>query len=341
MPADTRPDPDASAPALAPAPAPAPALAFAPPPGIRYAGIGDEAAPGLAGQLDAVRQLGWNAVELRTVDGRALADLDDRAFGDLTEQLAATGTDVVCVDSRIADWSRPVTGPFALDTDELRTLARRCPALGTRHVRVMSYPDDGLAEPEWARRVKQRMTALARQAEDAGLVLLHENCAGWAGSRADRMLDLLAHVDSPALRLLFDTGNGVPYGYGATELLTAVLDHVGHVHIKDALPTGPGQAAYTLPGHGAAELRECLGLLLCTGWRGVWSIEPHTRLRPHDGTDARGEDSVDAFVAYGRELERLVAEEVLEAEAGAVPVPSAVPEPSAHVGGVHVGGAHV
>ncbi|MFM9368603.1 sugar phosphate isomerase/epimerase family protein [Streptomyces sp. Da 82-17] len=296
----------------------------APPPGIRYAGIGDEAAPALADQLAAVHRLGWDAVELRTVDGRALADLDDLAFGALTEQLAATGTDVVCVDSRIADWSRPVTGPFARDTDELHTLARRCPALGTRYVRVMSYPNDGLAEPEWARRVEQRMTVLARQAEDAGLVLLHENCAGWAGTRADRMLDLLARVDSPALRLLFDTGNGVPYGYAATELLAAVVDFVDHVHIKDALPTGPGEAVYTLPGQGAAQLRECLGLLLRGGWRGTWSIEPHTRLRPHDGTDSRDADGPAAFVAYGRELERFVAKEVV-----------AVAVPAAHGSGGH------
>ncbi|MDI3389896.1 sugar phosphate isomerase/epimerase family protein [Streptomyces sp. B-S-A8] len=306
-------------------PRPAPAAAFAPPPGIRYAGIGDEAAPALADQLAAVHQLGWNAVELRTVDGRALADLDDHTFGALTEQLAVTGTDVVCVDSRIADWSRPVTGPFTLDTDELRTLARRCPALGTRYVRVMSYPDGGLTEPEWGHRVKERMTALARQAEDAGLVLLHENCAGWAGTRADRMLDLLAHVDSPALRLLFDTGNGVPYGYRSAELLADILDHVDHVHIKDALPTAPGQAAYTLPGQGAAQLSDCLGLLLRHTWRGTWSIEPHTRLRPHDGTDSRADDGPAAFVAYGRALERFVAEQVPGAATAAVP---------AH-GGVH------
>jgi sugar phosphate isomerase/epimerase len=298
-----------------PAGVPAGDTPTAPPPGIRYAGIGDEAAPGLTGQLAALRELGWTALELRTVDGRALADLDEHAFGRLAERIAEAGTEVVCVDSRIADYNRPVTGPFARDTGELRVLARRCAVLGTRYVRVMSYPNDGLGEAEWARRVRHRMTALTRQAEDTGLVLLHENCAGWAGTRAERMLDLLHHVDSPALRLLFDTGNGVPYGYGSAALLEAVAEFVAHVHVKDAVRTRAGEVAYVLPGHGHAEVRECLTTLLRRGRRGTWSIEPHTRLRPHDGTDTREGDGVAAFVAHGRELERLVAREVLPAVA--------------------------
>ncbi|GHE09528.1 sugar phosphate isomerase/epimerase family protein [Streptomyces alanosinicus] len=283
----------------------------APPPGIRYAGIGDEAAPGLADQLAAVRELGWHAIELRSVDGCALADLDHRAFGALTDQLAAGGTDVVCVDSRIANWSRPVTGPLEDDVDELRILAHRCAVLGTRYVRVMSYPNDGLSEPEWARRVHRRMAVLAQRAEDAGLVLLHENCAGWAGTSAERMLELLDRVGSPALRLLFDIGNGVPYGYDSAALLDAVIDHVDHVHVKDAVPTPTGEAAYTLPGQGRSQVRACLTALLRRGWTGTWSIEPHTHLRPHDGTDTREDSGTAAFVAYGRALERLVAQDVL------------------------------
>lgn len=358
---------------------PAEPCAPAPPPGVRYAGIADEAAPTLTGQLAALRELGWDAIELRTVDGCAVADLGHRAFGELVERLAASRVDVVCVDSRIANWARPVTHPFEDDADELRILARRCAALGTRRVRVMSYPNSGLPEGEWRRRVLHRMTALARQAEDHGLMLLHENCSGWAGSDARRMLDLLGEVDSPALRLLFDIGNGVPHGYDAPALLDAVIGHVDHVHVKDAryLPGGPGSGgagvggdgvAYTLPGHGRSGVRECLTALLRHGYTGAWSIEPHTRLRPHDGTDTRAggsesgdgsEDGVAAFVAYGRELARLVQREVLpalgaspdaparSATSGAVPAsrdphapPAAEPDEPAYPGQAGQGVSH-
>ena len=48
--------------------------------GVVLAGIGDEAAPDLAGQLAAVGELGWNRLELRTIDGVPLARLDDASF---------------------------------------------------------------------------------------------------------------------------------------------------------------------------------------------------------------------------------------------------------------------
>lgn len=282
------------------------AVADSPIPGIRYAGIGDEAAPDLAGQLEALRRLGWRAIELRTVDGTAIADLDDRAFALLSSGLDAAGVDVVCVDSRIANWARPITGRFEDDLNELRILAQRCATLGTRYIRVMSYPNAGLSEDEWGRRAIHRMTTLVRAAEQHGLVLLHENCSGWAGTRADRMLDLLHHIDSPALRLLFDIGNGVPYGYDARALLDAVIGHVAHVHIKDARARAGGQVDYTLPGAGESGVRECLTALLQHGYTGVWSIEPHTHLRPHDEHNATDDDGIAAFVRYGRSLERLV-----------------------------------
>ncbi|TSB31622.1 sugar phosphate isomerase/epimerase family protein [Streptomyces benahoarensis] len=299
-----------------PHPQPGPGTGWAAP-GIRYAGIGDEAAPDAEGQLAALHGLGWYAVELRSVDGVALADLAPAAFDALAGRLAATGTDVVCVDSRIANWSRPATDPFAQDLAELRTLAARCATLGTRHVRVMSYPDGGLPDDEWRRRVLDRMTALTRLAEDHGLVLLHENCHGWAGTRADRMLALLDHVASPALRLLFDIGNGVPHGYDAPALLDAVIDHVAHVHVKDAAAGPDGDVVYTLPGHGESGVAACLTALARRGWQGTWSVEPHTRLRPHDGTDDRELDGIAAFTAYGRALERLVEREVRPAAAPA------------------------
>ena len=258
--------------------------------GIVLAGIGDEAAADLPGQLAALRALGWRHLELRSIDGVPIAALDEAAFARAVERIRAAGVTVVAVASKIGDWSRPITGDFAADLDELRVLAGRCAALGTRLVRVMSYPSGDLAEPEWGHRARTRLRDLARYAEDAGLVLAHENCAGWAGDRADRMLDLLTAVDSPALRLLFDTGNGVAYGYPSPPMLAAVAEHVVHVHVKDAVVTPDGRVDYVPPGTGEAGVAECLRLLHANGYTGALSLEPHVHLRPHlaaTGPDSR------------------------------------------------------
>ncbi|MCZ7414542.1 MULTISPECIES: sugar phosphate isomerase/epimerase family protein [unclassified Streptomyces] len=269
-------------------------------------GIGDEAGASLDEQLSALTTLGWSGIELRSVDGTALADLDDAAFGRLTERLAAAGLGVTCVDSRIANWARPISGDFEEDLRELRILADRCERLGTRNVRVMSYPNDGWSEERWRDAVLDRMGKLTAHAEDAGLVLLHENCAGWAGSSAERMLGLLEAVDSPALKLLFDTGNGVAYDYEAYDLLPSIAPHVAHVHIKDAVGTRD-DVRYTLPGDGRCRVADAVRYLTESGYRGVWSIEPHINVRPHESLATSGEDGVAAFVGYGRALEALFA----------------------------------
>ncbi|MFD6098253.1 sugar phosphate isomerase/epimerase family protein [Nocardiopsis flavescens] len=273
----------------------------------RPAGIGDEAAPGLDGQLDALRALGWDLLELRTLNGVPVAALPEDAVARTAARIRDAGATVVAVAAKIGDWSRPATGDFAADVAELDALVRRCALLGTRTVRIMSYPSGGLTAAEWGRTARARVRELARRAEDAGLLLVHENCAGWAGEDADRALDLLAHADSPALRLLFDTGNGVAHGYDGPAMLRRIAPHVAHVHIKDAVRTPGGDTAYVPPGRGEAGVEECLRILAGHGYRGALSIEPHLHLRPHllarGGDPGRGD--VAAFVDYGRRLEEL------------------------------------
>ncbi len=284
-------------------------------PAIAYAGVGDEAGASLRTQLDALTRLRWKGIELRTIDGTAVADLDNRAFTRLADTLTARGVTVAGVASRIGNWSRPITGSFDQDLDELAVLIHRCAALGTRYIRVMSYLNAGLDEREWGLRAVHRLRELTSRAERAELVLLHENCTGWAATNTERMLELLDAVGSPALRLLFDTGNGIAYGYQAYDMLAEILPHVAHVHVKDA----EGSAAhpvYTLPGKGRVRLAECLRLLLAHGYTGIWSIEPHLDLRPHEAGpagDDTGQGRHDGFVASGLALEQCVRDQVLPA----------------------------
>lgn len=273
---------------------------------ITFAGVGDEAGESLGEQIEAHERLGWSTIELRNVDGVPLADLDDAAFERTVDQVGRAGLRVVCVDSRIANWARPITGDFDLDLSELDTLGKRCAALGTRYVRVMSYPNNGLDDVEWGARVRTRMRLLTERAEAAGLVLLHENCAGWAGTDADMARRLVEDVDSPALRLLFDIGNGIAYRYEAYDMLVPLLPWVEHVHVKDARREN-GEAVYTLPGEGDCRVADCLRLLLDAGYAGTLTMEPHLRVRPHEGRSDAGPDGVTEFVAYGRAMERLVA----------------------------------
>lgn len=282
---------------------------------IALAGIGDEAGDALGDQLRAIDALGWSAIELRTIGGTAIADLDAAAFAAVVEALRARGTAVTAVASRIGGWARPISSDPEIDRAELAVLARRCAELGTRTVRVMSYANDGLDDDAWGRAAIARLRDLAERAEAAGLVLLHENCSGWAACDGERALRLVDAIDSPAFGLLFDTGNGVEHGYRAGALLAQVVERVDYVHVKDAVG-GPGAATYTAPGDGQVEVAACLRMLLGAGRASTWSLEPHVALRPHDAAHAAAGDRLAGFVDCGAALERLVGDEVLPAVAG-------------------------
>jgi sugar phosphate isomerase/epimerase len=267
------------------------------------AGIGDEAATALPTQVAAVERLGWSGIELRAVDGQPLGDLTSEHFTTARRAVRDAGLAVPCLDSRIGNWARPITAPLREELRELDVLAGRAHALGARYLRIMSYPNDGLAEPEWRERVLDRIARLAERAAQHDVVLAHENCSGWAGSDPERMLMLTEAA--PGLRLLFDTGNGVAHGYESLDVLRKILPHVAHVHVKDAVG-GASRVTFVAPGDGQAQVAECLRLLLGSGYRGALSLEPHVVTRPHEGVAA--EDATEPFVHAGQRLQQLLRE---------------------------------
>lgn len=271
----------------------------------RVGGIGDEAGTDLATQIAAHQLLGWRHLELRTVDGIPVAELPAPAVEELVGRVADTGFSVPCLDSAIGNWAGSVGGPLEPDLAELDALGALAAQLGTRFIRVMSYPNDGLAEPEWRAEVVRRFRVLASRAAGYDLVLLHENCAGWASTSAERTLDLLEAVDSPNLAVLFDVGNPVAHGYPGPGYLTEVLPWVRHVHVKDAVPDGHG-ALFTDPGRGVAELAWCVQTLLAHGYDGLFCAEPHVAVLPHRGRRADRETVLNRYLDYGRKLGALL-----------------------------------
>jgi L-ribulose-5-phosphate 3-epimerase len=270
----------------------------------RLGGIGDEAALGIAGQITVHQRLCWRHLELRSVGGVAVGDLPAREITEIAARIAEAGLSVPCLDSRIGSWARPITCPFDGELAELDAMARAASRLGTRYVRVMSYPNDGLPEAAWASETVRRLKLLAARAADQGVVLVHENCSGWAATSAERAGTLLSDVDSPALRVLFDVGNPVAHGYDGPGYLAAVLPWVDHVHIKDAVPATANRSepVFTAPGEGTARLADCLTTLLDAGYQGVFSIAPHVAVMPHTGRRAEPDVVLQRYLDYAGRL---------------------------------------
>ena len=274
-----------------------------------YTGISDEAGQAIDVQIKAHQELGWTHLELRLVDGENLTAVSDEKFDEIYEKVTAAGMGVSCFGSALANWARPITCDPQIDVDDLARAIPRMHRFGTQFIRVMSYPNDKdhpLSDSAWRDEAIKRIKVWARMAEDAGIVLAHENCSGWGGQSAEHSNILLGEVDSPALKVVFDTGNPVTYGQDPWDYYQTVAKDIVYVHIKDARKVD-GEDVYTYCGEGDGCVKEIVGDLLAKGYTGGFSIEPHLAAVIHTGesTDDVAE-LYNSYVAYGRRLMQVV-----------------------------------
>jgi len=197
-----------------------------------------------------------------------------------------------------------------VDQEELRRAIPRMRRFGTQYIRCMSYPnhkEKPLPETEWKKEVIRRMKSLARMAEDGGVVIVHENCDGWAGLGPDQTLEMLAAVGSKALQLVFDTGNTVFHGQDSYAFYSKVKAHVVYIHIKDGKKQD-GKVVACYAGEGLGAVREICKDRLASAPDGGFSIEPHLAAAVHLGKEAKDEEAYRIYVEYGRRMAALLEE---------------------------------
>ncbi|NMA41886.1 MAG: sugar phosphate isomerase/epimerase [Oligosphaeraceae bacterium] len=293
-------------------------------------GFADEAGPGLATQIKAIKTLGWDFIELRNVDGKNLATFDEAEFTYLQEALAEANLSINCFGSPVANWSRHPRSEedFQKDLSDLASALPRMQKLGIKLIRGMSYVPANNEEPdnpELEKIIFGKIKELVQRCADAGIVYGHENCRNYGGLSWQHTLKLLEAVNHDNLKLIFDTGNPVftlrhigkpPYPtQSAWEFYSKVKEHIIYVHIKDCTAhideKGTPVPAFCFAGDGEGDVRAILIDLFRNGYDGGFSIEPHVATVFH--ADDNPEDSVvqrkrrfDTFVSYGKEFEQLV-----------------------------------
>lgn len=290
-----------------------------------FSGFADEAGKDIDTQIRATRELGWRHIETRAVGDQNITLIDPAEFERVAEKLAAAGITVSCLGSGIANWAKKITEPPDSSYQEMRQAIPRMHTLGTRFIRIMSFavPPEVL-DRDWSAEAIKRIKVIVKLAEDGGVVCLHENCSGWGALSYEHTLRLLEAIPSPALKLVYDTGNPPvhddvrgrpPYRkQDAWEFYRNVRPYIEYVHVKDDYMKD-GKEVYTFPGEGQGYVRETLTDLLKTGYDGGFSIEPHMAVVFHDSAVTSSDEiRYRNYVEYGRRLEKMLAE--IKAELG-------------------------
>jgi len=223
-----------------------------------YTGFADEAGADLDVQIKATKELGWEFIETRALLGSNLAFINDAEFEEVCRKLDETGIKFNCFGSGVGNWATSISESPEKSYEEIRRAVPRMQKLGIELIRIMSFPVKEMEKYEsFAEEAFKRLKTITKIAEDGGVTCVLENCSGWASGSYEHTLRTLETVDSPALKLVFDTGNPVsdvdvrglpPYKkQDAWEFYNAVKDHIIYVHIKDGYMK-ENEMVYSFPG---------------------------------------------------------------------------------------------
>lgn len=296
-----------------------------------FSGFADEAATGIAGQIAATRELGWEFIESRAVDKVNIHDLPEAEFEEVCGQLSDAGIRINCFGSTIANWAKEPfdEAGFAETRMQLERALVRMQRVGCKMLRAMSFHyllDRPAFDPEVEKWVFDKVNILAKMCEDAGVQYGHENCMNYGGMSWKHTLKLLDNIKTPAFTLIFDTGNPV-FNFDRSngdalekyqdsfEFYRNVREFISYVHIKDVYitpdPENPGKMIqhFTFPGEGDGRVREIVADLLKNGYDGGFSIEPHMATVFHDATVTNSDEfRFSNYVEYGHKFMDLISD---------------------------------
>jgi sugar phosphate isomerase/epimerase len=251
--------------------------------------VTDEISQDFDHALDVVDEWGWRWVELRSMWGKNMMDLDEAEVQHIQNEIEARGLNVIAIDSPCLKCTLPgfptvLRGDsfFVSERDyptHLKMLQRACDLahqLDAKYVRIFSFWAVADLEQAWGA-LLDRFGEVLQVAERNGVTLILENehvCTIATGAQSRRLLDA---VKSPYLRPLWDPGNAqavgeTPYPNGYAHL----AGDIAHVHLKDCR-RGEGDHGYVwLPvGSGDIDLLGQLRALKTDGYTGVVSLETH------------------------------------------------------------------
>jgi sugar phosphate isomerase/epimerase len=235
-------------------------------------GFADEISPEPGVQLETLAAESIRHLELRSAWSANVAIMTDAQLASFRQQIEGAGVRVSAIGSPIGKID--IGEPLGPELERMRRIADVASLFGTTIVRVFSFFIPAGEPPErYRQEVIDRMGALAQIAAERGIVLAHENEKEIYGDIPERCADLIASVDSPALRATFDAANFVQCGVRPhTDGYQLLRPYLVYLQVKDAL-AATGQVVPA--GQGDGEVRETLAALAASGFSGYASLEPH------------------------------------------------------------------
>ena len=237
----------------------------------KLSGFGDEIDADPIVQVAVLQALGANHIEVRSAWDTNVVEMSQAQLADLAALFTAKGIRVSAIASPIGKVD--VGLPVEHEVERLGRAISAAETLGTSYIRIFSF-HYGSRDVETVRGdVMTRMRALAKIAEEAGVILLHENEKDIFGDIPSRVLDIIETVNSPALRVAWDAANFVQVGVRPFDDAYPLLrPHLEYLQVKDA---SFADSTVRPAGEGDGQLQPTINALRDSGYSGFASLEPH------------------------------------------------------------------
>ena len=259
-------------------------------PKLRIAAITDEYSMDLDRALEAMAATGMTGAELRMIGGKNIIDLSDDELDRAVESCRAKGMEIMSIASPLLKCVLPgapdIDPRFQQDVfgakltiDDQPRLAERAFQIaaktGAKIIRVFSYWRT--VEPEKCLdAIVEALRDLSEQAASHDVIIGLENEHACNIATATESARVLAAVDHPNLKLVWDPANSLVAGENPYPEGYAILpkDRIAHVHAKDChldghTPIWGPVGTRSVDWHGQVKA------LLDDGYTGYLSLETH------------------------------------------------------------------
>ena len=237
----------------------------------RLSGFGDKVDADPRVQVAVLQALGASHIDVRSAWDTNVVQMSDEQLSELAALFSGKKMGVSAIASPIGKVD--IGLPIEHEVQRLRRAIAAAQTLSATYIRIFSFYYPGRDADEVRDDVITRMRALARTAEEAGVILLHENEKEIFGDIPSRVLDIIETVNSPALRACWDAANFVQVGIKPFDEAYSILrPHLEYLHVKDALLA---DASVVPAGEGDGQMQQTIDALRDSGYTGFVSLEPH------------------------------------------------------------------
>lgn len=267
-------------------------------------GFSDEIDSNIVPQFEHLNKLEISYFEPRGINGKNIADLEDREVEALQQNMEQYEIGVSSIGSPIGKIY--ITEDFTPHFEKFKRVAEVAQRLGTQYIRMFSFfIPEGDKPEKYTDEVLGRLSQMVDYAVQKDLILLHENEKAIYGDCIERCALLFERIKSEAFRGVFDPANFVQCGQDTIEAFDELYPYIEYMHIKDALEDGTVVPA----GHGIGNLERIITRLDRNSYNGFLSLEPHlgsfeglAALELDDKMEGLGKSNGDLFTLAYRSL---------------------------------------